>query len=376
MTDKENRHGLPHKSVRNYIEGRADETITKLRQENDTYQLFFEFLDELRSGKKVSSEKPDFNTQKLNRLIEDVLIQLTSADFSQTDSGFLLNAIYHSPLFYERLILKLEQIAPAVAGKELAEMSEVAIPDDDAILRNLAILKEKKTKRLNLRDQMNKLLDFIMPPQKLAPRLAYVLTVIFIFAAGYWGLDYYKTSWRISRAENLLRQNYQVYFSGQPRPSGNYESTGISELMGDEDTSYLTKARRIAENVIDYDTDNRKARQLQGQIFLLQKKYNAADSVYRQLLAEGYRSAALFNDMGVLHFEQNQYETAAGYFRQAINIKPDDGEPYYNLALTVIKSGSPERARPILNQYLEIETNPGWRNAALNLLQGLKHSNN
>ncbi len=376
MINRENRQRLSHEQVRKYIDGQPDERIAKFRQDDDTYQLFFEILDELRSGERVSQEKPDFDMQKLIRRTEDALIRMASGDFSQTDAGYLLNAIYHSPLFYERLILKLEQIAPAIAGKELPEMSEIAIPDDDEILRKLTVLKDKKTERFNLKDKLNKLLDFIILPQKPIPRLAYVLTIIFIVVGGYWGFNYYKTSFQLSRAENLLQQNYRVYFADQTRPSGNYESTGISELMGDQDEPYLAEARRLTEDVINYDADNREARQLKGQIFLLQKKYNAADSVYRQLLAEGYSSAALLNDLGVLHFRQDKFDTAAGYFRRAINLKPDDGEPYYNLALTFIKSGSPEQARPILNQYLEIETNPGWRNAALNLLQGLKHSKN
>ena len=62
--------------------------------------------------------------------------------------------------------------------------------------------------------------------------------------------------------------------SETPRLSGGYASTGISMLMSDEDEkeNYLDSASRKIKIADDYDSGLADAKQLQAQIFFIQKQ--------------------------------------------------------------------------------------------------------
>jgi tetratricopeptide (TPR) repeat protein len=225
-------------------------------------------------------------------------------------------------------------------------------------------------------------------------RPAFAAAVLLVLIGGlFGGVRFYKTTYRIGQAESILEENYKIYYADTPRLSGDYASTGIQILMGPEEeateASYLEEARALIKAATASGSKSTKARQLLAQTFIIEKKYAKADSILEQIDPESIKSAALLNDIGVLYFEKEAWETAAHYFASAIKIEaldtaahyfasaikadPKFREARYNLALTKAKLGATEEAMAILNEYIGMETEEGWKNAALSFQNKLKN---
>lgn len=205
---------------------------------------------------------------------------------------------------------------------------------------------------------------------QLAPRYALALATLLVVVAGaYWGIRFYKTTYRIAQAEHLLRENYKVYIADTPRLAGGYESKGIGILMADSESvavesSYLNQVFALVKAAIGSGAESVNAKQLLAQVLIIKKSYAQADSLLEQLRPEVMNSAAMLNDLGVLRFEQGRWENAAQYFESASKVDSQFIEARYNLALTKAKLGATAEAIVILDEYVSLETNEGWRNAA------------
>ncbi|MDZ7288921.1 MAG: tetratricopeptide repeat protein [candidate division KSB1 bacterium] len=203
---------------------------------------------------------------------------------------------------------------------------------------------------------------------KLAPRYALAFVVLLAVIAGsFWGIRFYQTSYRLEQAKRLLRDNYRVYMADAPRLSGGYESTGISTLMaaGESPATQVTYLDRATALVKTAGVQSVEAQQLLAQILIIKNNYAQADSLLKHIQPEATKSATILNDLGVLYFAQGSWDTAAHYFEAAITTDPQFPEARYNLALAKARLGATLDAIAILNQYLDLEANEGWRNAAM-----------
>ncbi len=215
---------------------------------------------------------------------------------------------------------------------------------------------------------------------KLAPRYALALaTLVVVIAGAYWGIRFYKTTYRIAQAERLLRENYKVYMADTPRLAGGYESKGIGILMADSESvavesSYLNQVSTLVKAAIASGAESVNAKQLLAQVLIIKKSYAQADSLLEQLRPEAMNSAAGLNDLGVLRFEEGRWENAAQYFESAIAIDSQFVEAWYNLALVKARIGATTEAIAVLNEYLKLETDAGWRSAALATRDNLEKS--
>jgi tetratricopeptide (TPR) repeat protein len=65
------------------------------------------------------------------------------------------------------------------------------------------------------------------------------------------------------------------------------------------------------------------------------------------------------NDMGVSHLEMRHYEIAEGYFRDAIALRPDFAEAYFNLGVALDGIGKHDEATEAFRQAKQFgATNP------------------
>jgi len=194
--------------------------------------------------------------------------------------------------------------------------------------------------------------------------------VLFIFIAGaFWGIRYYNTTYKISRAGKLLLNNHRIHIE-DARLSGGYSSTGISMLMAPDPKKieYIEQAKSKLDKAIKKDTRFLKANRLLAQVFIIEKLNSQADSVFSAMGDTVYNSAALLNDRGVLYFQQRDWKKAALHFQLALEIDKNFLEAYYNLALVKMKLGELEEAISILNIYVKSEQNGEWRDAAHRLI--------
>jgi tetratricopeptide (TPR) repeat protein len=197
--------------------------------------------------------------------------------------------------------------------------------------------------------------------------LAAAASLVFALAASFWGVHYYQTDYQIARATKLLQEQHRVFIK-DARLSGGYGSSGLSELMGEEDEkAYLQQSRAHLNKAIAHGEESLQARQLLAQIFIIEKEYARADSILRTLEPAAKNSPTLLNDLGVYYFQQQDWASANRAFSDAIKADPRFVEARYNLALVKMQMGAKDEAAANLEEYLQIEKNDNWRNAAREL---------
>ena len=194
---------------------------------------------------------------------------------------------------------------------------------------------------------------------------AFSVALVILTLGGRWGWRYAQTDYKIGLAAKLLKQEYTVFIK-DARLSGGYGSSGISELMGpeEEEEKYSARAAKLATQAIQNGAESVQAKQLLAQSFFIEKKYERVDSLIRELTPMASSSAALLNDLGVYHFQKDDWAEAEKYFSAAIARDAKFLEARYNLALTKAEVGAREEAVRIMQEYLALETDENWRIAA------------
>ncbi len=90
----------------------------------------------------------------------------------------------------------------------------------------------------------------------------------------------------------------------------------------------------------------------------LQKKgqLGEAGQIYRQILSIQAIHADALNNLGVVYMQEGKLVDALGMFNRAVEAKPDNAEPYYNLACIQARM----KNRPLSLEYLKkaIAINP------------------
>ncbi len=204
-------------------------------------------------------------------------------------------------------------------------------------------------------------------------RVAAFATILFaLFAGGRQAWQYVQTDLQVRRAEDLLNRQHRIFIK-DARLSGDYGSSGISVLMGEEDEqNYLQQAQARLEKALAQGEQSPKARQLLAQIFIIAQQYPAADSILHTIDSAALHSAALLNDRGVYYFQRQDWASAEKYFSEAIQADPKFGEARYNLALVKMQLGAKDEANAILDEYVQIEPDENWQNAARGLQDELR----
>ena len=188
------------------------------------------------------------------------------------------------------------------------------------------------------------------------------------------GIDYRRASSNIQQAERLLQENYRVFFDQTPRLAGGYESKGVGITMapGDSMPAYLQQASALAGAAAAGGWKSDHGRALLAKIFIINEDYARADSIFNLLKTETVQSATVLNDLGVLSYAKADWGRAANYFAAALQADLQFREARYNLALAKAKLGANSEALALLDEYLKLETDDGWKAAATELQKKLK----
>lgn len=373
---------IAHEDVKKYIQGNINESlleqISKIRKENVLYQILFDLIDQVdkRSiiAKKVSINKKDLQFAEIELLFEEIVAG--SAD--TTLKNRFIGLLYHSSNFYSRLVTKINQVSPLLDTSVVEELSEVAVKSDEGILASLKeeICGDSKLNRLFLRktkvDKEKPSESILIPTIR---RFVYAIAAVLIIAPSiYFINNQYKTTYKKYTVQNVLKENYRIYMAEQPRISGGYHSTGISQLMAGEDDSleYLDNAEKITDEILDYELTNYHALHLQAQIMIIRGQYTKADSVLNVALNQESKSPEMLNDLGVVYFGKEEWQKARTFFKLSIKQDLTFSEAYYNLALTELNLGNIIEAKAAVNLFLIYEKNQGWKNAGLNMLNTME----
>lgn len=132
---------------------------------------------------------------------------------------------------------------------------------------------------------------------------------------------------------------------------------GIFALVGLSLAPTLGCASRSANGTVRIPVDNEAVKIAQAQRLALQAQ-RAEDPVkaialYQQALTVYRDLAPVWNNLGVLLMEQQQYLDAAEAFTTASEVQPTDPRPLYNLGLTWERAGYLKDSLRYYSQALE-----------------------
>jgi tetratricopeptide (TPR) repeat protein len=230
----------------------------------------------------------------------------------------------------------------------------------------LALRPPKSSWTAPLTDWIKKIIPEPIPKWGLATAGA-VMCLLIVFG----GIRYYQTSYRLNLSEKILKEHHRIFLEDTPRPSGGYAASGISVLMAPDTVSYLAQALDLTKKALDRGADKNRSQHLLARILIFQNQLAEADSVFNQMEAAAQNRAEVLNDRGVLEFQRQNWAAAANYFDAAIRADATFAEAYYNLALALSKQGQNASAVTLLNDFLKIEKDEGWKIAAREWLKRL-----
>ncbi len=266
-------------------------------------------------------------------------------------------------------VAKLLKLSPQAQVAKILdyekELNPHAAPEEDAEdetteSRSFAVEAAYRKKR-------SAILGWLQTP--LVWRPAFAALFVLLALGGRWGWRYAQTDYKIHQAAALLQKEHTVFIK-DARLSGGYGSSGMSVLMGTEkEEKYSARAEKLTAQAIKNGATSIPAKQQLAKIFLIEGKYERADSLLQELAPFANNSASLLNDLGVYHFQKQNWDSAAKYFTAAIAADPKFLEARYNLALANAEAGAIEEAIRIMNEYLELETDEEWQAAGESLIK-------
>jgi len=77
------------------------------------------------------------------------------------------------------------------------------------------------------------------------------------------------------------------------------------------------------------------------------------------------------NTLGEIYMAKGDYKQAAKYFMTFLQLRPEDPRAYWNAALAFERSGEYEQSLRYANQFLAMEADPRYRQAAAQLVNSL-----
>jgi len=325
-----------------------------------------ELSDVLMYARKTAARQPKVKTHThpkkadLTEAIAKLMVEASSAKEAANLIGHLSSCSrcfnYIESFFEEALSPLGENVEDELrmyAGISIAEQA-------------LAMRPPKSSWLAQLKDWIKKIIPEPLPKWSYA---AVGATMCIVFALG--GTRYYQIIYRLNLSAKILKENHRIFIEQTPRPSGGYAASGISILMAPDTTSYLTQALELTKKALDSGADKGNSQRLLARIFIFQNQLERADSVFNRMDAAVQNSADVLNDRGVLEFQRQNWSVAANYFEAAIRADSTFAEAYYNLALALSKENQKPEAIALLNEFLKIEKDEGWKNAAQELIEQL-----
>ena len=373
---------ITHDNFNSYLDSDPDKSlagvISELRNQSILYDAIFSLIDRtdctMIAHDGILLKKSELQFPSIELMLEHII----SGTISENGIYRFLKLMYHSANFFERVMTKVDQINAIQFEHLAAENNGVKIKSDHEIIY---LIKNEMNPVYNSANRLENA-DTDLPVK---PDNVIMMPVVrkFIIAAAavlilvpvvYFITSQYKTTYKNNEARAILKENYRIYMKNQPRISGGYQSTGISQLMSGEEDSldYLNIARELVDEVLIYKSRQKQALHLEAQILIMQQKYQAADSVLNIALNQDFKSPEMLNDLGVVYFAKKEWKKAETFFKLSVKQDSNYPEAYYNLALTEINLGHIQEARETVKYYLGIETDPGWKNAGLNLLSTME----
>jgi tetratricopeptide (TPR) repeat protein len=172
----------------------------------------------------------------------------------------------------------------------------------------------------------------------------------------------------ISSFQQFLATNpelYQIHFS-----IGN----SYKELRNFEQA--LKEYQIVLENVEEGDEKNKKlkAKTLAaiGECYLMMDRIDSAQDYFRQSLELSPDDEILAYNVGEIYFAHQKLDEAIEYYKLASQIKPKWSDPYYKIGLVYLNKKDNEKAIDYFLEFLEIEPDSARSVNVKNIINYLK----
>ncbi len=185
MQRMRNKLKLDYQTVVAYLKDTADKDtfshITKIREQLPVYELLFDLIDTLKPNMVDNNHLPDAEKSILSfSEIDDLLIRILSGRIGPDETRTFIIGLKNSPVFYERLLIRLRSLETKIDGEETPELSHVPVKSDDEMFREIKNQVQGDGRALHpINTIWKRFIGLIRTPERL-PRYAFAVPVIVI----------------------------------------------------------------------------------------------------------------------------------------------------------------------------------------------------
>ncbi len=146
--------------------------IAKLQQEEPAYQALFELVALCKTLGYSSKHAATQEYPQSFLELEELLSRLYSGAASAEDGARIMNGLIASPVFYQRLLAKLETMAPQLVWEETEALADIAMKSDAEIMAIVKRVAQAPTATRQARPSPVRLLldNFVEGVHKIRPR--------------------------------------------------------------------------------------------------------------------------------------------------------------------------------------------------------------
>jgi len=199
----EKKRDIKHVEIVAYLRGESDmqlkQSIEKIRDENPVYHLLFELIEKAKSVSEIN-QKTDLTDQPVMSFseIEQMLERLFSGDFSENNAKQFYNGLLSSPIFYTRLLDRLQFAIPELSREQDPDLAKVEIKSDEDILSEVlkspgrVVEAKTKTRVTQSAEKLGHIFEAIktfiripVPSPRVALLVSGISVAIILFALGY-----------------------------------------------------------------------------------------------------------------------------------------------------------------------------------------------
>lgn len=118
---------IRHADLVAYLRGDASPAIEAeihtIQKEDPTYTAFFDLINEIRQHPSLALNRPSLIDKLSFKQLEEMLENLLSGNASGNDRQLFIDHLLSSASFYQRTMLKLSQMTPAMALEDIPEFA-------------------------------------------------------------------------------------------------------------------------------------------------------------------------------------------------------------------------------------------------------------
>lgn len=353
------------------------ENIRSLREQDASLNSLFEIIEEMEYRAKMENELPsEMPAPKSFDEIEDLLIKVFSGDYQDDEAQKFISGMVLSPLFYQRALLKLRQLAMVTASEDVPEMANVQIKSNQEILESFILtahaqdeeMAPSRKERNILESFLEKLQNLLFPANALPKYALAFATVIFL------GIMIPNISSNLGR-QNLL-ENYliSVNYDGSALRAGSTIADGSAEQQNFLSNFELAMGDFVTGDYLNAIQSFKALEPAAGGVRSVSRENNLLSLLRNYYFYYGYSHLALAKP-GLIDFketnEKEHLQEATRLFLNANSIAEKHNldnlqRENYFIALATGLSGNKESAVQMLRQ---IHKGSGYFKDAERLIQ-------